>query len=299
MHEQLARASHERREWQRGAAAVIAAAMMVIASLPAAFPARASGTSASSPQPAALEIVPPGGEGLELTARLSEDGGIVNSGLTWTVTQADGRTVYAGDSGTVDISVPPGDYHIDLRFGSARLERNISLPEASRLLTGFVLGAGALSVTPRTGVDDVPALPYRIRVFALGGDTHGRLIAATDTPEDVLRLTSGRYRLESRIGIGNAVAVTDVNVNAGRLTKVSIGHKAGLARLAFVGSPAARVVWTVTDATGTVVAASEGLNAQAYLKPGRYVATAATGPEDLTARFTIADGQTRDIMLGN
>jgi hypothetical protein len=55
----------------------------------------------------------------------------------------------------------------------------------------------------------------------------------------------------------------------------------------------------VADAGGTAVARSEGLNVQAVLRPGRYVAIADTGPEELTARFTISGGETRDIMLGN
>ena len=61
----------------------------------------------NSAHPVAIEVVKPGREGLELTARLTEDGGVIERNINWTVRTIDGRQVYASQSGSVDISVPP------------------------------------------------------------------------------------------------------------------------------------------------------------------------------------------------
>ncbi|MGH6855449.1 MAG: hypothetical protein ACREDN_08515, partial [Aestuariivirga sp.] len=78
-----------------------------------------------------------------------------------------------------------------------------------------------------------------------------------------------------------------------------IDHAAGLARLAFVGAPDARVLWSVTDANGSTLPAIEGLSADVVLKPGTYTALARIGDETLSAKFVIAAGESRDIILGN
>ena len=115
----------------------------------------------------------------------------------------------------------------------------------------------------------------------------------------IVRVPEGDYRVESRFFAGNAAAVTDVHVRAGRLSAVAIDHKAGIARLAFVGSPAADVQWNVSDREGRPIAMAEGLNADIVLVPGIYTARAKVGDETLSATFAIATGEARDILLGN
>ena len=252
-------------------------------------------SAAEQPRPVAIEIVQPGREGLELTARLSQDGGIIERNISWNVRTADGKPVYSSEAGSVDISVPPGDYQIDAAYGASSLSERVSLPPGSRLLVSFVLNAGGLRVTPSLAAADFPPAKPRVRVFTLDG----RLVAVSREAGEIIRLPEGRYRVESRPAAGNAAAVTDVDVTAGRMSTIGITHKAGLARLSFVGSPSARVTWTVADAQGARVALRDGLGANLLLVPGTYTARAAVGAELLTATFRIAAGETRDIMLGN
>jgi hypothetical protein len=124
-------------------------------------------------------------------------------------------------------------------------------------------------------------------------------VASGEAGGGIIRLPEGRYRVESQAAEGNALAVADVTVKAGRLSTLAITHRAGLARLAFVGSPSAEVRWDVEDAGGTLVASETGLGANLVLVPGTYTARAAVGPELLTATFAITAGKARDIMLGN
>lgn len=246
--------------------------------------------------PVALEVVRPGREGLELTARLAEDGGLVTRNITWTIRHATGEPLFESEAGSVDISLAPGDYIINAEYGAAQVSRSVSIPPRSRLVVSFVLEAGGLSIHSRMGKTDFPALRPRVRVFALPG---GRMVALEDTDGGITRLPAGRYRIESRAAAGNSVAVTDVEVRAGLVSTIAITHKAGLARLSFVGSPSAEVSWDIADETGRRVASESGLNTNIVLIPGTYTARAAVGTELLTARFRIAAGETRDIMLGN
>jgi hypothetical protein len=255
--------------------------------------------AAAEAHPVALEMVKPGREGLELTARLTEDSPIIEGRISWTVRSATGKTVYDSESGSVDISVPPGDYVVDAAYGAASVSSTVSLPRGSRLMVSFVLNAGGLSVESKMDSDALPPARPRVRVFALDGADEGQLVAASADAGEIIRLPAGRYRVESRLAAGNAAAVTDVSVKPGVISKVGITVKAGLARLSFVGSPSAKVTWAVEDSNGARVALRDGLTANLLLTPGHYKATAAAGGEMLTATFRIGAGQTRDILLGN
>ena len=52
--------------------------------------------------PAATEAMIP-----EIRDRLAPDGGMLQENLSWTIRSPDGVTVYSGDDGTADVSLPP------------------------------------------------------------------------------------------------------------------------------------------------------------------------------------------------
>lgn len=247
----------------------------------------------------AIEIVAPGREGLELTARLTGDGGLIELPIAWTIRGTDGLTVFSGASPSADIAVPPGDYAIDIRYGNVHLSSSVTVLEGNRLMVSYVLNAGGLRLLPRVKGMAAANAPAISRVYALSGRQGGKLVATSDIPGEILRLPEGDYRIESRFAAGNAAAVTDVRVKAGRMSAVDIDHKAGVARLSFVGSPQADVEWNVADDNGKPVAAVAGLAADVVLKPGTYTASAKIGAETLSATFAIGQGEARDILLGN
>ena len=51
----------------------------------------------------AIEIVAPGREGLELSARLTDDGGLIELPMHWTIRNMNGETVYSGSTPGADI----------------------------------------------------------------------------------------------------------------------------------------------------------------------------------------------------
>ncbi len=240
--------------------------------------AEAGEAVASEAYPVAIELVRPGREGLELTARLTEDSPILERNLSWTVSSADGKPILMSEGGGVDVSVPPGDYLVDAQYGAAKISRIVSLPQAGRMMVSLVMNAGGLRVIARGSDKAPPSSPVHVRVFTLEGNEPGRLIASNAGTGEIIRLPQGTYRVEARAGRGNAAAVTDVEVKPGRLSTIR---------------------GNVEDENGDAVAVQSGLTADVALLPGTYTAKAEVGSERLTATFRIAAGEARDIMLGN
>jgi hypothetical protein len=247
----------------------------------------------------AIEIVKPGSEGLELTARLSETGGLIERDISWILRDDQGAVVYDGKSSLANISVAPGDYTVEATYGSAHFAQDLTLLQGNHLMVSFVLDVGGIRILPRLkNIGPAPAGSQSF-VYAVSGHNRGKLITISKTPGEILRVEAGDYRIESRFAAGNAVAVADVHVKPGIMSAVEIDHAAGLARLAYVGAPNANVTWHVSDADGEILPAIEGLSASVVLKPGTYVAEAKVDNELLTANFVITEGQERDILLGN
>ncbi|MGB8315326.1 MAG: hypothetical protein WCE69_12665 [Aestuariivirga sp.] len=247
----------------------------------------------------AIEIVKPGNEGVELTARLSDSGGLIERDISWVLKDSLGAVVYDMSIELANVTLPPGDYAVEAHYGSANFVQSFTLLEANRLIVSFVLDVGGIRVLPRLkGLGLAPSQSQSL-IYALSGPDKGKLITISKTPGEVLRVKAGDYRIESRFEVGNAVAVTDVHVNAGLMSAVEIDHNAGLARLSYVGAPDAAVTWLVVNDRGEELAPIDGLSANVVLKPGAYVARAQIGTEWLTANFDIAAGQERDILLGN
>jgi len=247
----------------------------------------------------AIETVSIGNEGLELSARLNEDGGLIERPITWIISSASGEPLYKDDVPVAQLAVAPGSYRVGIKYGAVQLSQTITVADGTKLIASFVLDAGGIRVLPRLQGIGLPPTPSRSLVFALSGIRKGQLIATTQQPGEILRVPAGDYRIESRFDQGNASAVADVHVKPGLMSAVEIDHAAGLARLAFVGAPDAQILWQIADANGSTLPEIEGLSANVVLKPGTYTAVARVGGETLSAKFQIGAGESRDIILGN
>ncbi len=315
MHDFSTRALHIRRQKSAKSAALLAAVLLFVALVTIITPKLANAASQESEQSAltvappvfqskaahdiAIEIVKPGSEGLELSARLSETGGLIERDISWKLRDAQGLVVYDGKTSLADIVVPPGDYTVEVAYGSADFQQGLTLLAGNRLMVSFVLDVGGIRVLPRLKGIGLPPTQSQSLVYATSGHNKGKLITSSRMPGEILRVEAGDYRVESRFMAGNAVAVVDVHVKSGVMSAVEIDHAAGLARLSYVGAPDAAVTWLVTDDKGEALPGIDGLSANVVLKPGTYIAKAQIGKESLTASFNIAEGQERDIMLGN
>jgi hypothetical protein len=245
----------------------------------------------------AITTVRPGEEHLALVARLTTMSSNIAKDVAWTIRSSEGDKQVETIASTVDHPVIPGTYEIEARYGSVLVRERITVPEGASIEVNFILNAGALRVLPT--IKDAPpsAAPSQALVFALSGRNKGKLIAKSNMPGELLRLTAGTYRVETRMG--NSNAVTDVRVRPGTLSAIDVAHVAGVARLQFVGDAQTDVRWLIHDDTGSETASANGVQKELALKPGAYTAEAHVNGVVLTTKFLVNAGEALDITLGN
>lgn len=249
-------------------------------------------------------ITKPGTEGFELAARLHDHGGLISRPVSWRVfrllTSPDGsgELIYEGNTPIADFVTPPGDYRIDIEYGFARFSRIITLEPVRHLSIAFNLNVGGLRVLSRLIAPAAVSFRTSHRIYSLSGTNRMRLVAENAIPGDLLRLPAGRYRVESHLAPGNAIARTDIEVKPGVLSAVEIDHKAGIASLALQGASGSDVKWQILDEAGRIAATADGSTPDVVLAPGDYQVKAAAGTETLTRQITISAGQRLEVKLG-
>lgn len=245
-----------------------------------------------------MESVRLGNEGLELAARLAEDGGLVQRPIAWLLRDGDGEIVMRSTAPTAGTLTPPGEYEVEATYGAVRFKRQINLPPGHKLGVVFTLNVGGIRVLPRLSGIGLPATPSFTTIYAASGSAAGQLVGVSEMPGEIIRVGSGSYRIESRFSPGNVLAVTEVVVKPGRMSAVEIDHPAGLAHLAVTPARPA-VSWTITDETGAELPPIPGATADVVLKPGRYTARAEIGDKTLTRSFSIGAGQSQNVVVGD
>jgi hypothetical protein len=240
-----------------------------------------------------------GREMATLSARMSDSSGNLAKNIAWTIRDRSGDTVLRSQGTTAAVALLPGFYLVEATLDGIKLEESFTLLQGHSMTINFVLNAGALRVLPRIVGIDSPGIKTETRIFAMSGYRKGEVVKASAVAGEVINLTAGSYRIESRLLHGNALAVTDINIEPGVMSAVEIDHRAGLARLSYVGAPNAQVEWEIKRGQQSELSNITGLNANIVLRPGSYVAIARVGQERLTATFQIREGEARDIMLGN
>jgi hypothetical protein len=243
-----------------------------------------------------------GTEGFELAARLEEHGGIITRPVNWRVfrvfTEAGGGDlVYQGSAPVADIVTLPGDYRIDIEYGLAHYSRVITLEPERRQSIAFNLNVGGLRVLSRLATNASVNFASAHRIFSLSGANRAHLVTENAVPGDLLRLPAGRYRVESRLEPGNAIARTDIEVKAGMLSAVEIDHKAGSASFAIADGSDSDATWHVLSQSGEVAATLDGPSPSVVLSPGTYWVQAAAGAKTLTRSFTISVGRHVQVTL--
>jgi hypothetical protein len=247
----------------------------------------------------AIRTVDAGSENISVTARLSTAANTLAENVFWEIRSETGELVIKDTLTELNTKLAPGAYVVEAHYGAVNIREKLTLLPGHALAVNFVLNAGGLRVLPL--LKDMPKadLKSHTLVYALAGPAKGQLVTHSKTPGEILKLPAGQYRIESRLGDGNTTVVTDVRIRPGRMSAVEVRHVAGLARLSYVGSAEAQVTWDITLAGGEKVASTTGLNHAIALRPGTYLAEAHVNGEVLSARFVIAAGQERDILLGN
>ena len=246
---------------------------------------------------------------LSLTARYGKDLPVINSGLVWRVfadkpdDTGTFKLIREERGATPNIVLPPGNYVVHVALGLVSAVRAVSLKsETDR--EAFVLPAGGLRIEGRVGTSKIP--PNQIS-FALykGSQFEGGAERSPILPNvaagDVALLPEGTYYIISNYGDANSVVRSDIRVQAGKLTDVTVTHRAAVITLKLVsdrgGEALANTAWSVITPGGDVIKESIGAFPRVVLSEGEYRAIAKNEGKVFERPFNVVNGVDGEVEV--
>lgn len=291
---------------------VLATTGMSVAAIPATSPqAVIDPITTSSIQPqkvpheVRVELTRQGWEGIELSARLHELGGIVQKPIKWTIRRSllehgkASELLLRQSASVINSGLEPGDYLIEAEYGFHKVSQPVRIEQGHRLAVTFILNVGGIRAMSKLDKLDLPAgVSARHAIYALSGPGRGRLVVTSFNQGQVFRLGAGRYRIESRFSPGNTIANHTVTVKPGILNSTELAHQAGLARITVGTSLTAAVAWEIRDVDGTWSSGHTTPEAALVLAPGTYEIKAIVNGTVVRQRFDIARGDYQHVRIG-
>ena len=292
-------------------------------SAPPASPPAPERTPAApiSPVPPNTTIVPrsasearsPGAGGagqVSLVAVLTQDGQNIDQGLVWRIFRdkpgADGKLKLLSThrEATPTLQLEAGGYIVNVAFGRANLTRRIAVSGERPLQERFVLNAGGLRLIPALANGE-PANEKAVSydIYSDERDQYGQRtkVMSAVKPGLVIRLNAGIYSVVGTYGDANAIARSDVTVEAGKLTEATLTHAAAKVTFRLVartgGDAIADTQWNVANAQGEVVKESVGALPTHVFAPGTYTVSARNAGEVFQRTFTLQAGDSVQVEV--
>jgi hypothetical protein len=265
-------------------------------------------------QPAATSAPPappslaPGQAVLSLSARYGKELPVINGGLVWRVFA--GRPDEAGafkmireDRGaTPNILLPPGNYVVHVALGLVSAVRTVTL-KAETDREAFVLPAGGLRMEGRVGTSKIPQNQIAFAIYKGSQFEPGDRapLVPSVAAGDVVPLPEGTYYIVSNYGDANSVVRSDIRVQAGKLTDVTVSHRAAVITLKLVtdkgGEALANTAWSVITPGGDVIKESIGAFPRVVLSEGEYRAIARNEGKVYERPFNVVTGVDGEIEV--
>jgi hypothetical protein len=118
---------------------------------------------------------------------------------------------------------------------------------------------------------------------------------------NVVALPEGTYYIVSHYGDANAVVRSDIRVQAGKLTDVTVTHRAAAITLKLVtekgGEALANTAWSVLTPGGDVIKESIGAFPRVILAEGEYRAIARNEGNVFEREFKVSTGVDGDVEV--
>lgn len=255
-----------------------------------------------------MMMVPAGKVALELGARFAKDAPPITSGLTWRVYAAKAdksgafNLVKEDTSPAPTMLLPPGSYIVHVGFGLANAVKPITL-RSQTVREVFDLPAGGLRLEGKVG--DVRIPPSQISFDVYRGSqfetSDRRPIAEKVLTGDVVIVPEGTYNVVSNYGTANSVVRSDIRVQAGKLTDITVTHRAAVITLKLVtekgGEALANTAWSVLTPGGDVIKESIGAFPHVVLAEGDYRAIARNEGRVYERDFKVITGVDGDIEV--
>lgn len=264
------------------------------------FPGIPAPQRPQSPPPTA----DPGAQ-LRLSALYSEGGETIGRGVTWRIfmeqnTAPGGlRLVTTSNDAAASFRLPAGNYVINASFGRASLTKRIVIGSAA-VQDSFVLNAGGLRLGGTVGERRIPDSRLSFSIFT-GPGPGGIIVVDNVRPNRILRLPVGDYYITSKYGDANAIMSGDVHVQAGRLSDVTLHHRAAQITLKLVsekgGEAIANTAWSVLTPGGDAVQEAIGAFPSMVLAAGEYTVIARYEGKVFSDKFTVDSGVDREVEV--
>ncbi len=256
-----------------------------------------------------LDLTPAVGSELVLSAKLTEDGKPLRSGVVWRVfgekPGPDGKLpmVAQANGGTAQIRLQPGVYLVHCGFGYAGRTDRIEVGKGIRDV-GFVLNAGGLKLQA-TASEDRPLKSDDLSfdVYSMQTDERGerKPVALNVPPGDLLRLTADTYYVVSHYGSVNAQTHADVEVKAGKLSEVTLYQKAAEVTLKLVGEAGGEAIadtkWSILTPGGDIVTEGVGAFPSFILAAGGYTVIAKHDDQVFQREFDVESGLDAEVEV--
>ncbi len=245
---------------------------------------------------------------LSLTARYGKDLPVINNGLVWRVfadkpdDTGTFKLIREERGATPNIVLPPGNYVVHVALGLVSAVRTVSLKsETDR--ESFVLPAGGLRIEGRVGTSKIP--PNQISFAIYKGSQFDGAERTSLVPNvaagDVALLPEGTYYIISNYGDANSVVRSDIRVQAGKLTDVTVTHRAAVITLKLVsdkgGEALANTAWSVITPGGDVIKESIGAFPRVVLSEGEYRAIAKNEGKVFERAFNVVNGVDGEVEV--
>ena len=286
---------------------------------PGAIPALPPTLTQPTIVPPSIATVPPaapapstaGQAVLSLTARYGKDLPVINGGLVWRVfadkpdDTGTFKLIREERGATPNIVLPPGNYVVHVALGLVSAVRAVSLKAESDRMA-FVLPAGGLRIEGRVGSSKIPpnqisfAL-YKGSQFEGGAGAERQALVPNVAAGDVALLPEGTYYIISNYGDANSVVRSDIRVQAGKLTDVTVSHRAAVITLKLVsdrgGEALANTAWSVITPGGDVIKESIGAFPRVVLSEGEYRAIAKNEGKVFERPFNVVNGVDGEVEV--
>ena len=276
-----------------------------IPSMPPAQPQQAPNAANTT---ASIPVVPAGQVALALSARFGKDALPIGGGLTWRVygakadTNGNFKLVKEEKSPTPTLVLPAGTYIVHVGFGLATAVKPIDL-RGTTVHEEFELPAGGLRIEGKVGDVRIPGSQISFDVYRGSQFEAGdrRPIAEHVTTSDVVVVPEGTYYIVSNYGDANSVVRSDIRVQPGKLTDITVTHRAAAITLKLVGDKGgealANTAWSVLTPGGDVIKESIGAFPRVILAEGEYRAIARNEGKVYEREFKVVTGVDGDVEV--
>ena len=245
-----------------------------------------------------------------LQALLTEDGQVIDQGLVWRVFRdkpgPDGKRQLVAQqrNASPELKLAPGDYLVNVAFGRANSTRKIAVEAGKAQTEKFVINAGGVRVSPvlATG-EPAPDKSVSIDIFSDERDRFGgrAQVMSGAKPGLIIRLNAGIYQIVSTYGDANAAVRTDITVEPGKLTEVTVAHTASKVTFKLVnragGEALAETQWTITSGQGEQVKESVGALPTHILAAGTYTVSAKHGGRVYRRDFAVKSDDSVEVEI--